>query len=70
MPGYKGFVAGRQHIYASTFGNTTSRLLEAHQTNKQDKNVFLHSSDRRPGTKSTITTAQVCRKLLGRLRRR
>eukprot|EP01051_Picozoa_sp_SAG22_P002393 SAG22_NODE_105_length_20045_cov_23.373308_2_plen_263_part_00 len=57
VPGYKGFVPGRQHIYAHTFGHTTSKLYDAHKANKQDKNMFLTHTDRRPGTKKDITTA-------------
>lgn len=47
VPGYKGFVPGRQHVYARTFGMTTSELGSAHQKNKQDKNSFISFSDPR-----------------------
>ena len=47
VPGYKGFVPGRQHVYARTFGMTTSELGSAHQTNKQDKNAFITFTDPR-----------------------
>lgn len=47
VPGYKGFVPGRQHVYARTFGMTTSELGAAHQSNKQDKNTFISFTDPR-----------------------
>jgi len=55
VPGYKGFVPGRQHVYARTFGMTTSELGSAHQKNKQDKNSFISFSDPRPSDKDLIT---------------
>ena len=55
VPGYKGFVPGRQHVYARTFGMTTSELGSAHLTNKQDKNSFINFSDPRPANKDLIT---------------
>jgi hypothetical protein len=59
VPGYKGFVPGRQHIYANTFGTTTSKIFAAHETNKADKNMFLSHIDSRPSAKADITTAVV-----------
>eukprot|EP01043_Picozoa_sp_COSAG02_P017518 COSAG02_NODE_795_length_17133_cov_6.577727_17_plen_426_part_00 len=47
VPGYKGFVPGRQHVYARTFGMTTSDLGAAHLNNKQDKNAFINFVDPR-----------------------
>ena len=47
VPGYKGYVPGRQHVYARTFGMTTSELGSAHQQNKQDKNAFINYTDPR-----------------------
>ena len=47
VPGYKGYVPGRQHVYARTFGMTTSELGSAHQQNKQDKNAFINYADPR-----------------------
>jgi len=57
VPGYKGFVPGRQHVYANTFGTTTSKIFAAHETNKADKNMFLSHIDSRPSAKADITTA-------------
>ena len=47
VPGYRGYIPGGQHVYARTFGMTTSELGSAHETNKQDKNSFISFSDPR-----------------------
>ena len=55
VPGYTGAIAGRQHVYARTYGHTTSELGGAHAINQQDKNQFISYSDNRPSAKDMIT---------------
>ena len=41
VPGYTGVIPGKQHVYARTYGMSTSELGGAHAINKQDKNQFI-----------------------------
>ena len=41
VPGYKGYLPGRQHIYGRTYGMASSALGAEHMRNSEDKNAFL-----------------------------
>jgi len=55
VPGYKGYLPGRQHIYGRTYGMASSALGAEHMRNSEDKNAFLGFGDSRPSGKDVIT---------------
>ena len=48
LPGYTGFQAGGQHVFADTQGRATKHLREAHAKNRSDKNQFVNYNESRP----------------------
>ena len=55
LPGYTGFQAGGQHVFADTQGRATKHLREAHAKNRSDKNQFVNYNESRPSNALNLT---------------
>jgi hypothetical protein len=55
LPGYTGFQAGGQHVFAESQGRATRDLRQAHVSNPSDKNSFVDYGESRTSLKSTLT---------------
>ena len=55
VPGYKGYVSGRQHHYGRSFGTTLADFEQVKGV--ENKGEALGDTDPRPGSRSIITTS-------------
>jgi hypothetical protein len=57
LPGYTGFQAGGQHVFAETQGRATRNLRQAHVNSPSHKNSFVNYGESRAGNRQLLTYA-------------